>query len=246
MKRWLRRFLRGVGIAALVAIAILFIAGLVILSRYEGKGGLSHEEARLYSRVSAQDLDPEAQFESDTCGLHSLRVVYKAYGLNPDKENLRARLGLNVPANPLDQSTTGTVQPDILQVLVQDGFRYELIKTDRSEAPKRLLEHLRAGNMAIVLIARRENGNMHWVAAHKEDAGRVMILDSLFEESYLEDPFHFFPEAVLSCILVQKKEEGVRLSPLQDGTEELFQTMRRYSAVKKFRSENEYSAESGL
>ena len=65
-------------------------------------------------------IDP--QTEPHTCGLHSLRSIYRAYGLNPDEHELRERLGVDTPANPADPTSTGTLQPDISRVLAQDGF----------------------------------------------------------------------------------------------------------------------------
>lgn len=190
--------------------------------------------AHVASQKFLAEVGPEAQFEDDTCGVHTLRVIYKAYGLEPDGENLRARLGVDVPSNPADEMSTGTLQPDILRVLVQDGFRYEFLDLENeSEAAARLAAHLRGGDMAAVLIRRRENGHMHWVAAYRMPGEEIEVLDSLVEKSYLEEPEAFVAETMLSCVLVKpsglESEDYARATV--DGTRELISVMERYREI---------------
>lgn len=180
---------------------------------------------------------PEAQFESHTCGLHTLRAIYKAYGLDPDKANLRFRLGVDVKAVPADEESTGTLQPDMLRVLVQDHFEYNLLNLDSTNAVATLITHLQSANLAAVLIRRRQNGNLHWVAAYRYKEQKIEILDSLSEETYFEEPRPFINECALSCILVRPTSEGSESNGLlaahYDGVSEMMNTIQRYRELNR-------------
>ena len=112
-------------VSLLVVLLLLFLVAyglLVINPRYQGKGAADHETVKVQYRHFLEEVAPEVQFEKHTCGLHTLRSIYQAYGLNPDAENLRVRLGVDVQANPADPTSTGTVQPDVLQVWIRTAF----------------------------------------------------------------------------------------------------------------------------
>ena len=239
MKRLLKLF-KWMSIAAVVVFVtlILFVV-FVVAPRIKSKEEMVHNLSLVQYRELLIDVGPEAQFENDTCGLHTLRVIYKAYGLNPDGENLRKRLGLDTPANPFDKNSTGTLQPDMLRVLHQDGFGYELLETGEEGASKKPLKHLEEGNMAAILISRRENGNMHWVAAKKVDEGRVVVLDSLFDEAYVEEPGEFFRAVVLSCVLLSPSAATGDDNSLVYGSRDLLNTTKRYREVRKYRAEQD-------
>ncbi|NUM54592.1 MAG: hypothetical protein HUU46_13180 [Candidatus Hydrogenedentes bacterium] len=149
-----------------------------------------------------REVAPEVQLESHTCGLHTLRTIYSAFGLNPDLENLRFRLGVDRTANPLDPESIGTLQPDILRVLVQDGFSYERVYLSIPDAADEITSSMKDNKMAAALIRRRQNGNLHWVALRYESDSSVRVLDSLEKEPYVEPAQAFVDDCLLSCIVV--------------------------------------------
>jgi len=220
----------GVALVAVSCFGVLLVNFVSYSVRVSRKADMPHAVSQHADTL--QEVLPEAQFESDTCGLHSLRVIYRAYGLNPDEENLRERLGLAVPSNPFDGSSTGTVQPDMLRVLVQDNFAYELLAFDNGAATQ-LEEHLKGGDMAAVLIRRRENGNMHWVVARRMQEADIVVFDSLFDEPYTEEVQAFIEDCVLSCIMVRSRQEGAGsiTDAHTDGTLELLKAAGRYQAM---------------
>ena len=179
-----------------------------------------------------KEVAPEIQLESHTCGLHTLRTIYRAYGVEPEKENLRTRLGLDVPSNPLDPESTGTLQLDMLRVLAQDGFDFELLDFSEEDVPHRLLAHLSNTNMAAALIKRRQNGNLHWVALRYESESKVKVIDSLFEQPYSEPLEDYVNNVMLSAIMLSPAEPGQpRLSVDEAhwvGVYDMLQTVRRY------------------
>lgn len=104
----------------------------------------------------------ENQVEGHTCGMHSVSAVYKSYGVDPELADLRFRMGADRMANPLDKTSLGTVQPDMLRVVHQDGFATALLDLqDPEPAQKRLRDHLDSGHYAVTLISRREGGGLH-------------------------------------------------------------------------------------
>lgn len=225
------------GILVVLLLALVYLQFFVV-PRVKSKEDAYHAKALQHFREFLAEVGPEAQFESDTCGLHTLRVIYKAYGLEPDHENLRARLGVDVPTNPMDPTSTGTLQPDLLRVLTQDGFLHKPLDLSNDYlASETLTQHLDSGNMAALLIARKENGNMHWVAAYRMAGDTIEILDSLFEESYTVNPSDFINQCVLSCILVEPSNlppgETLPQTDLFTGSDELFGTIRRYLKLMK-------------
>ena len=100
---------------------------------------------------------------------------------NPDLENLRVRMGVDVPANPLDKTTTGTLQPDLLRVLTEDGFMFSLLDPDSPKAQATLEEHLQDGHQVIALIRRAENNNLHWVVLSGLSEDGLEVVDSLWQ-----------------------------------------------------------------
>ena len=126
----------------------------------------------------------------------------------------------------------------MLRVLNQDGFDYTILPiVDAARSASDLLDHLNAGNAAAILISRRENGNMHWVAALKPANEKIVILDSLFPDPYSEEPIPFVRDCVLSCILIQPKgvPPETTNSPMRDGIDALRTTIKRYQEVRKIR-----------
>jgi hypothetical protein len=92
-----------------------------------------------------EPLIPEHQTEPHTCGLHTLSSIYTAYGLHVTAHDLRFRLGTDKPFTNFLTDSIGTIHPDMLRVLGQDGFRTELLFRSSTQTPARLAEHLAAG-----------------------------------------------------------------------------------------------------
>lgn len=204
MKRWhLILLLAGGGLGLLllfVVAAALFIAG-----RVSGKSDAWRSPDVPESRTIAP-AEPLEQTESHTCGLLSLSSAYAAYGLSPGNKNLRFRLGVDRAAIPVDSTSTGTLHPDLLRVIVQDGFDYELVDPAAAGAADRLRDHVNGRQAALLLIRRAETGGLHWVVTDDAADGDVRIVDSLKPEPVREPAGVFLREAVLSIVLLRPRE----------------------------------------
>jgi hypothetical protein len=162
---------------------------------------------------------PETQTEGHTCGFHALSVVYKAHGLNPELWRLRERLGTDRMALPLDQTSTGTLQPDMLRVLSQDYFTVQALSGYSEENIQLLSNHFDQGLLAVALIKRRESGNLHWVVVAGIDAQQqtLHIVDSLprnEEFSYPEPVQDFLSHVVLQVFLIEPSPRGTAVPSL--------------------------------
>ena len=151
------------------------------------------------------------------------------YGLSPESENLRYRLGVDRPANPLDSTSTGTLHPDIFRVLSQDKFAYEVLDPAHSETISWLRKHLSGGDAALILIARRENGNLHWIMTDGFDGADLRIVDSLHESAYTEPLGEFLRDFVLSIITIKPNSNSMppKTDPYSDGLDELKRVRKR-------------------
>jgi hypothetical protein len=144
----------------------------------------------------------EVQVEADTCGLHALNTVYRAYGLDPAAERLRARLGVDIDALVWLPGSTGTLQPDVCMVLAQDHFHTRTLRPGDVDAWDALRGHLATGHPALLLIRRRETDGLHWVVATEAKMDGIWIVDSLAADAYAE-PREFLAERVVSIIAMQ-------------------------------------------
>lgn len=173
----------------------------------------------------------ETQSEGHTCGMHSLSSIYKSYGLDPDVADLRFRLGVDRRANPLDGTTLGTVQPDILRVVHQDQFATALLDLqDPVPAKTHLKQHLHDGHYALTLIRRRQNGNLHWVVVSAWQGDQLTIVDSLEDKPYPEPADDFIANHVLSVILMKPAGEDLSRSIFRNnmrGIQEMKNTLKR-------------------
>jgi hypothetical protein len=140
---------------------------------------------------------PERQTEPHTCGLHTLNSLYRAYGLNPDARRLRFRLGTDKPFPNFIPDTTGTIHPDMLRVLRQDGFRTDLVNPFSDAAPASLAAHLDSGHFAIALV-----GGAHWVLLIGRDDDRVVVCDSLARVPYAEPLAAYIRDHLYTLVLV--------------------------------------------
>lgn len=153
-------------------------------------------EARPLAKPGA--LVPERQTEPHTCGLCSLSAVYRAYGLDPEALRVRVRSGVDKPVVNFMPGTRGTIHPDMLRVLRQDGFRASVVNGQRDA--ERIREHLERGHVAIALIRVNE---LHWVVLGGVRDGRVVICDSLRDELYDEPLAAYLEQRVYSMVLVE-------------------------------------------
>ena len=210
----------------------LLFAGIVVLvvamaSRIPSKASYPHADSA--PRSAPVSAEPILQLENHTCGFLSLAAAYTKYGLSPEDENLRFRLGVDRPANPLDGSTTGTLHPDLFRVLKQDHFDYWLIDPGSEDTPSALREHFSSGNAVLLLISRRENGNLHWVMSDAFHDQELRIVDSLREVAYTEPANAFIRRHVLSIIAIRpaRTDSPLDLKPHADGLAELAEVRSR-------------------
>jgi len=146
---------------------------------------------------------PEVQFEDHTCGLHSLALVYRVHGLDPERERLRERLGVDVAAIESDPSTNGTLHPDLLRVLRQDHFDARCLDLAGKDPSGAIQRAVAPGHLALVLIALPGSDTLHWVAAGRSDeAGRLRIFDSLVREPYEVVLDEYLERTVLSVVTI--------------------------------------------
>jgi hypothetical protein len=154
-------------------------------------------------------LRVERQNEGSTCGLHALNSIYRAHGLNGEVFRLRARLGIDIPALPLLEHTTGILQPDLLRVLSQDGFRGTLLKSSLPEDVAALKAHLHEGFYTMALIQRRENKAYHWVVLVDHQGGRFTVADSLNPGVLGAEPEEaFLAERLLTAVAIRPDEKA--------------------------------------
>lgn len=201
LRRWIRWILFGLGIAAIALLALFIVAAVYVLPRVSSKSDAPYSHATPQRRSG--DAAPILQLESHTCGLLSLTAAYNVYGLAPDDKNLRFRLGVDRMAHPFDSTSTGTLHPDLLRVLAQDRFEFDLIDPGSDEGVARLASHLDGGDVAMMLIARRANGRLHWILADSRDGDHIRIVDSLAAQPYDEPTEEFVRGFVLSIIAIR-------------------------------------------
>lgn len=201
IRRLLRHLLRIGALLAAIALALIIAAAIYIVPRVASK----HHAPRSPDTPThpVADAEPILQFESHTCGFLALSAAYRVYGLSPEAKNIRFRLGVDREAHPFDEHSTGTLHPDLLRVLVQDGFEYAFLDLRTPDSLGRLRAHLDAGNLALVLITIEESGGLHWVLADELESGRLRIVDSLRREPYTRPARKFIDQRVLSVLLVR-------------------------------------------
>jgi ABC-type bacteriocin/lantibiotic exporter with double-glycine peptidase domain len=161
-------------------------------------------------------LSPFLQTEPNTCGMHAMEAIYASYGLRPTDFKLRERLGVDRPAIPLLSSTDGSIHPDILRVLSQDGFQAHLLKLGNEYFDAKLITHLNGAHYAMTLIKRHENGNLHWVVITAYEDGQITIADSIGPRTYQRDLKTYAEDQIVSLLLVSPAEGGTSASTKED------------------------------
>jgi hypothetical protein len=198
---WIRLLVwSGLGLFVLLCIPALFIAGPA--RYYSAKFGDAPHSQRPTAVPAA--LVPETQTEPHTCGFHALSSVYRAYGVDPNRADLRFRLGTDVPLVNVDPSTAGTVHPDMLRVLKQDRFVPTVIHPGSDDAAARITGHLDSGQVAIALVTAT---GLHWVAFEgvPERSGVMLICDSLTPEKSEAAVDEFLRDRAHSVVLIRAR-----------------------------------------
>lgn len=95
----------------------------------------------------------------------------------------------------------GTLQPDILRVLVQDGFTAETVSDFSQRNLEHIEHHLATGNYILALY-QTEAGGMHWVVFTESDGTHVTVADSLRKQPYQVALKQFSEEKLLNTILL--------------------------------------------
>jgi ABC-type bacteriocin/lantibiotic exporter with double-glycine peptidase domain len=144
----------------------------------------------------------EVQTEGHTCGLHSVRAIYRAYGIDPDAAELRFRLGTDKPGHNFDPESLGTIHPDIVRVMEQDGFATRVVLRPTASDGEMVCEHLAAGFPVLTLV--RVKG-LHWIVLAEGKDGKARVFDSLKAEVEEVDAAEFVRSRVLGAILVKPR-----------------------------------------
>lgn len=124
-------------------------------------------------------LVPHVQKDDYSCGFLALAAIYESYGIDPRMARLRDRLGTDVPAVAFVKDSNGTLQPDLLRVLKQDGFGAAIVNAEDAAGMKSLRDHLQGGQYALALTRTEQAGGLHWVALTGYKDGDVTVGDSL-------------------------------------------------------------------
>lgn len=166
-----------------------------------------------------------------TCGLRAMEAAYFAYGLDPDALNIRYRLGTDYAAVPTDPTSTGTLHPDLLRVLAQDGFTTTVLDLDQPDALQQLADHLGRDQLALTVVYR---STYHWMVLADDGPGRVWVVDSLSAEGTSHGIDGFIEDQALSIILIAPRDTSAD-APSRNaqhllGTREMARTYDRQQA----------------
>lgn len=199
--RWCMR--HKIWTAVIIVLGVLSITPIIIITR---TWLIVHADVRPGAMPVGYAL--EAQTEGFTCGVHALSTVYKAYGLDPQAERIRWRLGVDTKAVAWMSDSTGALHPDMWMVLVQDFFVVDELSRYDQAGWREMRGHLNAGHPAVLLIKRRENGNLHYVVATRAlDDDLIEVYDSLFDEPYAQSP-EFLNDHIVTAMLVKPAADG--------------------------------------
>lgn len=196
-KRRISRWLFALSGVILVPISLTFCVGppWYYFDKY-------HASLPAYPTALPAQIHPEHQTEPHTCGLHALSSLYRAYGLDPERQDLRFRLGVDKPLNNLIPDSLGSIHPDMLRVLDQDGFDCTLLLHNDADAVSRLTDHLDQGHLVVALTKVNE---FHWVVLCGHDAESLLICDSL-KPAIATEPLHdFITKRTYSLLLIRPK-----------------------------------------
>jgi len=144
MPRLLRRVLWFVCGGIVIFFVSVCIVVAAIASRVSEKSDAPRSLA-LPSDTPLQPAAPNLQLDDFTCGFRAVAAAYEVYGMSPEEKNLRFRLGTDREAVPIftGEGSRGTLHPDMLRVVTQDGFSHEFIDPAAEDAAARLRANLR-------------------------------------------------------------------------------------------------------
>ena len=145
-------------------------------------------------------IEPEQQTEPHTCGVHAIRSIYRAYAIDPDDARLRFRLGADKALTNFTPDLVGTIHPDILRVLAQDGFRASIVIMGDA-APERIRDHLADGHPVLGLV--KVGDVLHWIVIADIDHETATIVDSLEDQPYQRDFDAYVHDELLNAILIR-------------------------------------------
>ena len=205
----MRKRLRRLGFGLLALLVLVLGVGCMV-----GPDFIAQKQAGKYEPASATPAPAptahtpvaERQTEPHTCGLHAMRSLYAAYDLDPDAFNLRFRLGTDAKALRVDESSTGTLHPDLYRVLQQDGFAIERLDLESPDVAARLAQHLDRDQLALALVY---HGTYHWVLLDDHEQGdQLRVIDSLTVEPYARATADFLADDALSITLVEPGDQA--------------------------------------
>ena len=227
--KWLKRLL-----ILSVVVSIALVGVLTVLAALFVQGDFTYYTAKyapggdvVMPGQLPSAIRPEEQTEPHTCGFHALSSLYHAYGLDPQAMNLRFRLGVDKRATHVATDSFGTIHPDVLRVLTQDGFEGECLDPRASATRDELRNHLESGHFAIALT---KVSTYHWLVLCGLDGERVAICDSLQPDLYHRPLDAYLSESVYTVILIKSRDHRVRLSTIEahlEGLEEMWKVQKR-------------------
>lgn len=188
-----------------LGVALLFILGVSIFFCVGSPGYYSSKLSAVGMPAPRRTPGPVValtQTEPHTCGYCSMAAIYRAYGLDPEELRLRFRLGTDKPVSNFLPETQGTIHPDMLRVLSQDGFDASVVAPSSGTALPRLYDCLDAGQCALVLTKVKD---FHWVVASGRHGDAITIHDSLHPLPYEKDGPAYLQNEVYSLLLLRPR-----------------------------------------
>ena len=230
--RWRRVILLTLGVFA-IGFVLLIVAASYIRARLPRKEDAFHASRR--PGAATAPATPILQFETHTCGLLALSAAYRTCGLDPAEENLRLRLGVDVPAHPFDAGSTGTLHPDLFRVLRQDGFSYRILDPKSTATSNELCAAFAANDLALLLIVRSETGNLHWVLSDACIVDDLRIVDSLQPAPYLKLREEYLANDVVSMIIIAAggEPDPEFKDAYADGAAEMLRVRERLKSARR-------------
>lgn len=206
-----RRILLVIGAPILLLVIVLIIVVVYAIANidfYHAKysGPLAPDRPVAFPSPATATL----QTLDHTCGYRSLEAVYNAYGLSPERTNLRFRLGVDQPAIPPFTSTRGTLHPDMFRVLAQDGFEYRTLDPQDPATRFVLSDHL-VDDIALALIVREQTGGLHWIVIDRNGPMAMgetfLVLDPLDPEPRGVPWDEIFTPRLVSLVLISSADQ---------------------------------------
>ena len=197
----------------------------------------SSNAAGRFTEYHPELFHPQIQTDGHTCGYHAVSTIYKTYGLAPQLLKIRFRLGVDQKANPLDSTTLGTIHPDLVRVLTQDGFLCTFIDLSNVTTAVQKVEQIVSDKQtALCLIKRPETGNLHWTALASNELGEPVIADSLVEGRFIPDLTDYVNKNCVSIIRLDRTKDipdANQITLNKRSTLEVIALTKRLKAMKR-------------